>query len=142
MLYQFIIKALMGNSDTIFAGLIIAVFGYMGWMLWQINEKFKAFTQKWNSHEDNLLVLKNKMDKIDEGVYKELMNKLENNVQEIDKLLIVSKDNNSDLERMRNDLIAEIKDGTNEVKDIIMILMNNKARGISSGHEEKDNKRK
>ncbi len=38
-LYEYIIKLLMGNSGSLFLGLLVVVFGYYGWLLWHINER-------------------------------------------------------------------------------------------------------
>ncbi|MEJ6951097.1 hypothetical protein [Natronospora cellulosivora (SeqCode)] len=136
MLYQYVIKALIDHSGTVFTGVVLGLFGYMGWLLWQINEKLKSFLDKWEKHEENLAVLKEKMDKIDEGLYKNLLKELEKNVQEMEKLQIVVNDNNSDLERIRSELMTEIKEGSSEVKDIIMFLVNNRSRSMDLSIEE------
>ena len=35
--FEYIIKLLMGNSESIFMGLVIVIFGYYGWLLWNGN---------------------------------------------------------------------------------------------------------
>lgn len=130
MLYQYIIKVLMSNSNTIFSALVMGVFGYMGWLLWNINEGLKEFKKEWNKYEGDLESLNSKMDRIDHGVYKEMVSKLDKSTTEMDKLLLIVNDNNDELEKTRSDIIAEVKESADEVKDIIMILMNNRARSI------------
>lgn len=137
-LFQYIIRILMGNSDTVFTALVMGVFGYIGWLLWKLNGRVNEFIKDWNKHQESLIYIKAKMDKIDEGVYKELMNKLDKNIEEIDKLLIVVNDNNDDIEKMGNNMISELKESTNEIKDIIMILMNNRARSIKEKNNNND----
>lgn len=132
MLYQFIIKVLMSNSDTVFTALVMGVFGYMGWLLWNINERLKDFETGLNKYDDNLSNIKNKMDKNDQGVYKNLLAKLDESVNEMDKLLLVVNDNSEEIEKLRSDILSEVKESTNEIKDIIMILLNNRARCIKN----------
>ncbi|MFW6022334.1 MAG: hypothetical protein ACOCQW_02315 [Halanaerobiaceae bacterium] len=143
MLYQYIVKVLMGNSDTVFSALVMGVFGYVCWLLWNINERSRSFINDWNKHEGKLDLLKDKMDKIDEGVYRELLTKLEKNLEEMDKLLLVVNDNNRELERMRSEILSEIKDSADELKDIIILVVNNKSRSVNhskKGDEKNKNK--
>ncbi len=142
MLYQFIIKVLMGNSGTIFSALVMGVFGYMGWLLWNINERLKDFKQGWNKHEDDLKSIKSKLDRIDYGVYKDMISKLDKSSREMDKLTLIVNDNSNELEKTRSNIIAEVKESADEVKDIIMILMNNRARSIKNKKLVEDEKLK
>lgn len=128
----------MSNSNTIFSALVMGVFGYMGWLLWNINEGLKDFKKEWNKHEDDLKSVKSKMDRIDHGVYKDMISKLDKSTTEMDKLLLIVNDNNNELEKTRSDIIAEVKESANEVKDIIMILMNNRARSIKKRMIDED----
>jgi len=136
-LFQYIIRILMGNSDTVFAALVMGVFGYMGWLLWKLNDRLNRFLKEWHKHEEDLENLNGKLNRIDEGVYKELINRLEDNVKEMDKLLLVVNDNNEEIERMHVSIITELKESTNEIKDIIMVLLNNRARSIGKNKKEK-----
>lgn len=136
-LFQYIIRILMGNSDTVFAALVMGVFGYMGWLLWKLNDRFNGFLKVWHNHQEGLKNLNSKLNRIDEGVYKELINRLEENVKEMDKLLLVVNDNNEEIERLHVNIITELKESTNEIKDIIMILMNNRARKINKKKNDK-----
>ena len=120
----------MSNSNTIFSALVMGVFGYMGWLLWNINETLKDFKKQGDKHEDDLESIKNKMDRIDQGVYKDLISKLDKSTTEMDKLLLIVNDNSDELEKTRSNIIAEVKESANEVKDIIMILINNRSRSI------------
>ncbi|NLM96641.1 MAG: hypothetical protein GX175_03330 [Halanaerobiaceae bacterium] len=135
-LFQYIIRILMGNSDTVFAALVMGVFGYIGWLLWKLNERFNRFLKEWYKHEEGLADLRGKLNRIDEGVYKELIKRLEDNLKEMDKLLLAVNDNNEEIERMHHNIITEMKESTNEIKDIIMILLNNRARSVRKEKKE------
>lgn len=137
MLYQFLIEVMIEHSDSLFIGVVLGLFGYIGWMLWKMNEKLKSFIDKWGKYEENLVSLEEKMDKIDDSLYKDLMEKLAMNMREMDKLKVIVNDNNKDLEKMRLQIIAEIKEGNSEVKDIIMFLVNNQTRSINLNPKEK-----
>ncbi|MFP4015505.1 MAG: hypothetical protein ACLFUI_00605 [Halanaerobiales bacterium] len=132
MLYQYVIKILMSNSDTVFTALVMGVLGYIGWLCWKINERTKEYVEEMKKHDVKLNKIKVKMEQVDQGIYKDLLDRLNNNINEMGKVLLVSQDNNDELERLRSDIISEVKDSTDQVKDIVMILMNNKARSFKN----------
>ncbi|MFW6035875.1 MAG: hypothetical protein ACOCRZ_06430 [Halothermotrichaceae bacterium] len=129
-LLEYVIKLLAGNSNTLFVGIIVLIFGYYGWLLWNINERLKNYFMNWDDHEQDLIELKSKLNELDESVYKNLINKLNQTVKDFESIKEFIRDNSSDLDRYRKDIIDEIKESTNELKDIIMILMNNKSRSL------------
>lgn len=129
-LFQYIIRILMSNSDTVFAALVMSVFGYIGWLLWRLNNNFKDFLDIWEKHQENLESIRTRMEKMDEEIHKNLINKVDLNSKELDKLLLVLNDSNNEIERMRSEVIAELKESTNELKDIIMIILNKRDRSI------------
>ncbi|MGB4372302.1 MAG: hypothetical protein WBI93_01915 [Halanaerobiales bacterium] len=139
-LFQYIIRIFMSNSDTVFAALVMSVFGYIGWLLWKLNTSFNEFLDIWAKHQENLDLSRSRMDKIDEDVYKKLMNQVDLNTKELDKLLLVLNDSNNEIERMRSEIIAELKESSTELKDIIMIILNNRARSIKNTEGECINK--
>lgn len=123
-LFEYIIKLLMGNSETLFMGLFVVVFGYYGWLLYNINDYFKEFLKKWNKHEESLEELRSKMKELDESVYKELISKLNTNVITLEKINSDIKENSVEMDRYRSDIIAEIKESSEEIKEIMKLLMN------------------
>lgn len=144
--FEYIIKLLIGNSDSLFLGLIVVLIGYYGWLLWNINERFKNFLQSWEKHQKCLKELKIKMDELDESVYKELIKKLDENIINMQKVSYAIEENNNDMDRYRSDIIAEIKESAAEIKEIMKILMNNRSRSFNAhklkdnnAHESKDN---
>ncbi|MFP4661812.1 MAG: hypothetical protein ACLFPF_06450 [Halanaerobiales bacterium] len=139
MLYQYVIKILMSNSDTVFTALVMGVLGYIGWLCWKINEREKEFMKKWKEEDMKLNLIKKKFDQFDQGIYKDILGHLNENIKDTDKLLLVSQDNNNEIERVRNDIITEVKDSAAELKDIIMILMNNRTRNIKNYKEGLNN---
>lgn len=68
------------------------------------------------------------------------MNQVDLNTKELDKLLLVLNDSNNEIERMRSEIIAELKESSTELKDIIMIILNNRARSIKNTEGECINK--
>jgi len=129
-LLEYIIKLLMGNSDTMFMGFVVVVFGYYGWLLWHLRDDFDKFTVSWDRHEKHLEEIKQKMTSIDDGVYKDLMKRLEENKTILERMQLTLSDTNGDLGRYRQDVINAIKDSTEDIKEIMMILMNNRARSV------------
>ncbi len=137
-LLEYVIKLLMGNSDTMFMGFVVVIFGYYGWLLWHLKDDFNKFIMNWDNHERHLEDMKQKMDSIDEGVYRELKNRVEENKSILERLQLNLKDNNNDLDHYRQDIINEIKESTEDIKEIMMILMNNRARSL--GQKDEDDK--
>ena len=87
-------------------------------------------------HQENLESIRTKMEKIDEEVHKKLINQVDSNTRELDKLLLVLNDSNNEIERMRSEIIAELKESSNELKDIIMIILNKRYRSIREKEAE------
>ncbi len=135
-LLEYIIKLLMGNSDTMFMGFVVVVFGYYGWLLWHLRDDFEKFTVNWDKHEKYLEEIKEKINSIDDGVYKDLMKRMDDNKTILERLQLTLSYTNDDLGRYRQDVINAIKDSNEDIKEIMMILMNNRARSIS---KKKDN---
>ena len=129
--FQYIIRLLMGNSDTLFMGLIMVIFGYYGWLLWNINDRFKRFFSNWEKNEFTLKDLNYKIKSIDESLYKDLISKINQNMLEISKLYTTIEDCNAELERSRREIIAEIKESEEDIKDIMKILLNHRSRSIN-----------
>lgn len=136
-LFEFIIKILVGNSDTVFIALIMAVFGYYGWLLWNVNEHLNYFLEEWEKHGKNLEELKSKIDDLDESVYRELIIKIDENIKKYENLLQNVKNNSDELEKVKADIIGEIKESVDEMKGIIMILVNNRLRSFNSEDDKK-----
>lgn len=129
-LFEYIMKLLMGNSNTLFMGLIVVIFGYYGWLLWSINERLKNYLINWDKQNDSFIDMKETVDKLDESLYKELVNRLDEKKTEIEKIRLEMDKNSDDIDRYYNDIINEVKESTDEIKEIMMILMNNRARGL------------
>ncbi|MTI58474.1 hypothetical protein GM661_06500 [Iocasia frigidifontis] len=129
-LFEYMMKLLMGNSNTLFMGLIVVIFGYYGWLLWSINERLKNHLIDWDRQNDSLIDMKETVDKLDDSLYKELVNRLDEKKTEIEKIRLEIDKKSDDMDRYYNDIIGEIKESTDEIKEIMMILMNNRARGL------------
>ncbi|AZO94785.1 hypothetical protein [Halocella sp. SP3-1] len=131
-LFEYMMKLLMGNSNTLFMGLIVVIFGYYGWLLWSINERLKNHLIDWDRQNDSLIDMKETVDKLDDSLYKELVNRLDEKKTEIEKIRLEIDKKSDDMDRYYNDIIGEIKESTDEIKEIMMILMNNRARVLRS----------
>jgi F0F1-type ATP synthase membrane subunit b/b' len=99
--FNFIIKLLMSNSGSLFIGLMIIIFGYYGWLLWNINERLKDFLQYREQYEYCIKEFDNKIDELEEN-----------------------------MEKGKSDIIDEIKESAAEIKEIMKILMNHRSRSI------------
>ncbi len=141
-LFEHLIKLLMGNSDTLFMGLAVVIFGYYGWLLYNINDNFKKLILGWDNYQDSLKEIKERMDELDESVYKELINKINGNINDIEELNKAIKNNTSDMDRYKDDIIDEIKESADEIKEIMKILMNNRSRSLAKlDASRKDNQK-
>lgn len=129
-LFEYIIKLLMGNSNTLFMGLIVVIFAYYGWLLWSINERLKNHLVDWDRQNDSIIDMKETVNKLDDSLYRELVNRLDEKKTEIEKIGSEIDKKSDDMDRYYNDIISEIKESTDEIKEIMMILMNNRARSL------------
>lgn len=129
--FQYLIRLLVGNSDTLFMGLIMVIFGYYGWLLWNINDRFKRFFSNWERNEFTLKDLNCKIENLDESLYKDLISKINQNMLEINKLYNNIQGCTEELERNRREIIAEIKESEDDIKDIMKILLNHRSRSIN-----------
>lgn len=129
--FQYLIRLLVGNSDTLFMGLIMVIFGYYGWLLWNINDRFKRFFSNWERNEFTLKDLNCKIENLDENLYKDLISKINQNMLEINKLYNNIQGCTEELERNRREIIAEIKESEDDIKDIMKILLNHRSRSIN-----------
>lgn len=129
-LYQWLIKLMVDNSDALYVSIMLVVFGYCGWLLWKINGKLEYFLGEWDKHEKTLNCLKQKIDELDQSVYKDLIHSIDTNSNEIEKMMIAVEKNREDIDRNRGAIIEEIKESAAETKEIIKILHGNQARSI------------
>lgn len=132
-LYEYIIKLLMGNSNTIFIGLIIVIFGYLGWLLKSIYEQVEVINREKDNQKDILEIIREKIEKLDENIYRNILEKLNDNLNCLRKIYSELEDNDLDLKNLEADIISEIKEESDEIKEIIKILMtrsfNKEAKG-------------
>jgi len=91
----------MSNSGSLFIGLMIIIFGYYGWLLWNINERLKDFLQYREQHEY-------------------IIKKLDDKIEELEE----------DMEKGNYSIIDEVKESAAEIKEIMKILMNHRSRSI------------
>lgn len=137
-LFEFLIKILIGNSDTLFVALFMAIFGYYGWLLWHVNENLNDFLEEWAKHGKKLEDLKSQIEDLDESVYRELILKLDSNIKECESLLKNVESNSDNLDRVKRDIISEVKESVDEVKDIILLMMNNRLRSKNPNKENQN----
>ncbi len=110
-LFEYIIKLLMGNSDAIFIGLLVVLFGYYGWLLWNQNNSYNNFYNKWEKHNENFIEVRKIVFDLDKK-----MTKLENLDNKLDNI-------SSNLDKSRIDILKETEEESEEIKEIVKILL-------------------
>jgi len=122
-LFEYLIKLLMGNSNTLFLGLIMVIFGYYGWLLFNINNQLHTSTYEWDIINNKLRDIMNKLDKINELYSKELTDKLNDNKNLLKEMNSYIKNNNEKLEKLEGKIISEVKEESGEIKERMNILV-------------------
>lgn len=110
-LFEYIIKLLMGNSDALFMGLLIVVFGYYGWLLWNINNSYKKFFNSWDRHNEDYVETR------------EIIFELERKLTRLENLTPRLETLNRDIDKSSKDILKEIDEESEEIKEIIKILL-------------------
>ncbi|MFW6009355.1 MAG: hypothetical protein ACOCP8_08850 [archaeon] len=100
-LFEYLIKLLMGNSDAHFIGLLVVLFGYYGWLLWNQNNSYKNFYNKWEKHNENFVEVRKIVYNLD--------SKLDNISNNLDK--------------SRIDILKEMEKESEEIKEMVKILL-------------------
>jgi hypothetical protein len=85
-LWEYIIKLLMGNSNSLFIGLIIVIIGYYGWLLYNINNNFSSIMFKWEKINKNLDSIIENVNLIEKMFYSEISQKLSDNKNDINNI--------------------------------------------------------
>lgn len=128
-LYEYLIKLLMGNSNSLFIGLIVVIFGYFGWLLKNIYEQINSIgditsiIEKENKNRESLEIIRKKVEELNDGNYKDILDRLDDNLSCLEKIYSKLENSNLDVDRLQNDIISEIKEESDEIKEIIKILM-------------------
>jgi len=136
--FEHLIKLLLGKSNTLFLGLIMVIFGYYGWLLFNINNKLQTTAYEWDKINDKLRDIMNKLEKIDELYYKELPDKLNENKNLIKELNTCMMSKNIDMEKLETKIISEVKEESSEIKERMKILVG-RTRGNLNQNEEDAN---
>ncbi|MGM0410211.1 MAG: hypothetical protein ACQEQF_05545 [Bacillota bacterium] len=110
-LFEYLIKLLMGNSDALFIGLLVVLFGYYGWLLWNQNNSYKDFYNKWEKHNENFVEVRKIVYNLDSKI-----TKLENLDSKLDNI-------SNNLDKSRIDILKETEEESEEIKEIVKILL-------------------
>ncbi len=113
----------MGNSNALFVGLIIVLFGYLGWLLKNIYEQVKFLEKERDDNREILNIIREKIDKLDESIYRDILNKLNDNLTFLKKINSQLENSNQEQEDLQKNIVSEIKEESNEIKEIIKILL-------------------
>ncbi|MFW5992115.1 MAG: hypothetical protein ACOCQN_02885 [Halanaerobiaceae bacterium] len=113
-LFEYLIKLLLGNSSTLFMGLFVVIFGYYGWLLWNINSELKLNIEENIKQGEQVRKNGKELEKIYDFLDRDIFPKLKQIEDDIGRL---------DLEKTRNSIIDEIKEESAEVKETIKILL-------------------
>ncbi len=122
-LYEYLIKLLMGNSNTIFLGLFVVIFGYCGWLLWQINNNLNEFRRQWENHNKDNKELIHEINDLNKIMYQDFLERLkeiQRNLENHNKLL---NETDTETEKFKNEIISSIKEETDEVKETVKLLL-------------------
>ncbi len=142
-LFEYIVKLLLGNTNTLFLGLVIVLFGYYGWLLYNINNRLHTFTYEWDKFNDKLKEILHKLEKFDELYYQELAERLNDNKNILKEINTCLNAKNLDLEKIEEKIIAEVKEESGEIKERMKILVgrtrSNSVQSRGSDFEKKNN---
>ncbi len=110
-LFEYIIKLLMGNSEALFMGLLVVLFGYYGWLLWNINDSYKSFYNKWDKHNENFKEVR------------QIILELDRKITRLENIDVRLENINHELEKTEEEILQEIKEESDEIKEIVKILL-------------------
>ena len=96
-LFEYMIKLLMGNSEALFMGLVVVIFGYYGWLLWNINSGYKDFFNRWSKHNQDYVETRQIIFDLDKKI-----TRLENIIPRLETI-------NKDLDKSTVNIIKEIE---------------------------------
>ncbi len=111
VLFEYIIKVLVHNSETLFIGLLVILVGYYGRILWDIKGVLKEYTADINFLMKDLSEIKTETEKL-----KEIMVEQNKTIEKINNL-------ESDIEDHDRSITARINEKTEDVKDTLKILI-------------------
>ena len=123
-LWEYVIKLLMGNSDSLFIGLVIVVMGYYGWLLWNIQNKFRSIIYKWDNINQRLDQINDKVNNLEKILFRKVLEKITNNQNMIENIEADIADLNDDITKKENNILNEINEESTEIKEYIKLLLN------------------
>jgi hypothetical protein len=122
-LFEYIIKLLISNSDTVFMGLIIVVFGYYGWLIWNINDRIKKIKNKLEKNEEIIINIMDNSEFLKTKVDKDILNSFNENLHLLKIINTGMDDLNDYQDNIKRDIITEIKESSEETKEIIKLIL-------------------
>ena len=131
--FEYLIKLLMGNSNNIFMGLVVVIFGYYGWLLWTINSKFNSFYNKWERHEDYLDEARKGVMNVDKEITKleqmeTRINEMNQSINEFKEDLLkeleeFKEDITKEAKFSRENILKEIEEESDDIKEVVKIVV-------------------
>jgi type IV secretory pathway VirB4 component len=100
----------MGNSESVFMGLVVVIFGYYGWLLYNIHSDIRTFYNKWERHRDYLDETREKV----MGIEKE--------VTELEHIEARMNELNHGITEFKKDMLKEIEEETDDIKEVVKIV--------------------
>ena len=137
-LLEYVIKLLMGNSDTIFLGLFVVVFGYYGWLLWNIYTDLNNILGNWKKNKEDIELIKERVGELEKELYQDISDRLSNNHAYLKSIDDRFASHINKVDKLESKLISEIEEETDEVKETLKLLLNcyrNMRRGDIDGDE-------
>ncbi|MFW6381560.1 MAG: hypothetical protein ACOCZ3_03355 [Bacillota bacterium] len=122
-LYDYIIKLLLGNTNTLFLGLIVVLFGYYGWMIYTLHKSFDAFLGEWKYYQQQIADIEDLLQKLDRTIYRDILEKIDGNATSLKQLTDKVEELGDMLEKSDVNTEAVIKEESEEIKEIIKILL-------------------
>lgn len=110
-LFEYIIKLLMGNTEALFMGLLVVIFGYYGWLLWNLSNNYNIFFNKWEKHNENYMETR------------KIIFELERKLTRLENLTPLMNSVKDDMSKSTKDILEEIDEETEEIKEIVKILL-------------------
>ncbi|MFW5787733.1 MAG: hypothetical protein ACOCZT_02045 [Halanaerobiales bacterium] len=123
--FEYMIELLIEKSDTFVVGFIVILFGSCGWLLWHIKNKIDMYYINWEK----------RLEKSEEE--RKILFEMEKKLVSIKKLEEKYNSLNKDLEECKKQIISGMKEETEEIKEIVKILLGQYRQLIDSKKDAK-----
>ena len=127
VLFDYLIKLLVHNSDTIFIGLLVVLVGYNGWQLYYMKkeQQNKQEEKQKGRNCDNRNILKEIEEKLREQdrIFFDIKEQLKNNQNRLEKMKSEFERLEDKLSLLENNLYNRFNEKTADIKETLKILL-------------------